>query len=60
MQSRNPDLLQSLELLPRRAARIIYNLPHDMHTDEVYRRSNRNTSTFYNNGKKLCHHMISS
>ena len=34
------DLLQSLELLHRRAARIIYNLPHDTPTDEVYRHSN--------------------
>ena len=39
----NTDLLQSLELLHRRAARIIYNLPHDTPTDEVYRQSNWNT-----------------
>ena len=43
----NTDLLQSLELLHRRAARIIYNLPHDTPTDEVYRQSNWNTLTFY-------------
>ena len=41
-----PDLLQSLEILHRRAARIIYNLPRDMPTDEVYRHSNWNTLTF--------------
>ena len=43
----NSDLLQSLELLHRRAARVIYNLPHDTPTDEVYRHSNWNTLTFY-------------
>ena len=43
----NTDLLQSLELLHRRAARIIYNLPSDMHTNEVYRQSNWNTLAFY-------------
>ena len=43
----NTDLLQSLELLHRRAARIIYNLPHDTTTDEVYRHSNWNTLNFY-------------
>ena len=43
----NSDFLQSLELLHRRAARVIYNLPHDMPTDEVYRHSNWNTLTFY-------------
>ena len=43
----NTDLLQSLELLHRRAARIISNLPHDTPTDEVYRHSNWNTLTFY-------------
>ena len=42
----NTDLLQSLEILHRRAARIIYNLPRDMPTDEVYRHSNWNTLTF--------------
>ena len=41
------DLLQSLEILHRRTARIIYNLPRDMPTDEVYRHSNWNTLTFY-------------
>ena len=41
------DLLQSLKLLHRRAARIIYNLAHDTPTDEVYRHSNWNTLTFY-------------
>ena len=43
----NTDLLQCLELLYRRAARILYNLAQDMHTDEVYRHSNWNTLTFY-------------
>ena len=43
----NTDLLQSLELLHRRAARIIYNLPQDTPTDEVYRHSNWNTLIFY-------------
>ena len=43
----NTDLLHSLETLHRRAARIIYNLPRDMPTDEVYRHSNWNTLTFY-------------
>ena len=43
----NTDLLQSLELLHRRAARIIYNLPHDTPTDELYRHSNWNTLTLY-------------
>ena len=41
------DLLQSLELLHRRAAKIIYNLPHDTPTDEVHRHSNWDTLTFY-------------
>ena len=41
------DFLQSLEILHRRTARIIYNLPRDMPTDEVYRHSNWNTLTFY-------------
>ena len=43
----NTNLLQSLELLHRRAARMIYNLPHDTPTDEVYRHSNWNTLIFY-------------
>ena len=43
----NTGLLQSLELLHRRAARIIYNLTHDTPTDDVYRHSNWNTLTFY-------------
>ena len=43
----NTDLLHYLETLHRRAARIIYNLPRDMPTDEVYRHSNWNTLTFY-------------
>ena len=43
----NTDLLQSLELLHRRAARTIYNLPHDTPTDEVYRHSYWNTLIFY-------------
>ena len=43
----NSDLLQSLELLHRRATRVIYSLPHDTPTDEVYRHSNWNTLTFY-------------
>ena len=32
----NADLLHSLEVLHRRAARIIYKLPQDMPTEEVY------------------------
>ena len=43
----NTELLQPLELLHRRVARIIYNLPHDTPTDEVYRQSNWNTLIFY-------------
>ena len=43
----NTDLLHSPETLQRRAARIIYDLPRDMPTDEVYRYSNWNTLTFY-------------
>ena len=42
----NTDLLQSLELLHRRAAKIIYNLPHDTPTDEVYQHSNWDTFIF--------------
>ena len=42
----NADLLLYLEVLQRRAARIICNLPRDMPTDEVYRYSNWNTLTF--------------
>ena len=42
----NTDLPQSLELLHRRAARIIYKLPHDTPTDKVDRQSNWNTLTF--------------
>ena len=34
------DLLHPLEVLHCRAARIIYNLPRDVPTDEVYRHSN--------------------
>ena len=43
----NAELLHSLEVLHRRAARIIYNLPRDMPTEEVYRHSNWNTLTLY-------------
>ena len=43
----NAELLHSLEVLHRRAARIIYNLPRDMATEEVYRHSNWNTLTLY-------------
>ena len=43
----NTDLLQTLELLHRRAARIIYNLPHDTPTEDVHRQSNWNTLIFY-------------
>jgi len=43
----NTDLLQSLKLLPWRAARIIYNLPHETPTDEVYQHSNWNTVIFF-------------
>lgn len=43
----NADLLHWLEILHRRAARIIYKLPRDMPTEGVYRLSNWNTLTFY-------------
>ena len=43
----NADLLHSLEVFHRRAARIIYKLPRDMPTDEVYRHSNWNTLTLH-------------
>ena len=43
----NTDLLRSLEVLHRTAARVIYNLPYDMPTEEVYRHSNWNTLTLY-------------
>ena len=43
----NAELLHSLEALHRRAARIIYNLPRDMATEEVYRHSNWNTLALY-------------
>ena len=43
----NAELLHSLEVLHRRAARIIYNSPRDMPTLEVYRHSNWNTLTLY-------------
>ena len=39
--------IDSLEVLHRRAARIIYNLPRDVPTEEVYRHSNWNTLTLY-------------
>ena len=39
----NAELLHSLEILHCRAARIIYNLPQDMPTEEVYRHSNWNS-----------------
>ena len=32
----NTDLLHSMEILHRRTATIIYNLPRDMPTDEVH------------------------
>ena len=41
------DLLLSLEVLHRWAARIMNNLPGDMLTEEVYRHSNWNTLTLY-------------
>ena len=43
----NADLLHSLEVFHRRAARITYKLPQDMPTEEVYRHSNWNTLTLY-------------
>ena len=43
----NAELLHSLEVLHRRANRIIYNLPRDIPTEEVYRQSNWNTLTLY-------------
>ena len=43
----NAELLHSLEVLHRRAARITYNLPRDMPTEEVCRHSNWNTLTLY-------------
>ena len=43
----NADLLHSLEVLHRRAARIIYNLPRDMPTKEVYRHSYWTTLSLY-------------
>ena len=42
----NADLILYLEVLHRRAARIICNLPRDMPTDEIYRYSNSNTLIF--------------
>ena len=42
----NANLILYLEVLHRRASRIICNLPRDMPTDEVYRYSNWNTLTF--------------
>ena len=42
-----PTVLYSLEIPHQRAARVIYNLPRDMSTDEVYRHSNWNTLTVY-------------
>ena len=41
------DLLHSLEVFQRRAARIIYNLPRDMPNEEVYPHLNLNTLTLY-------------
>ena len=43
----NTGLLQSLELLHRRAARLIYIKPNNTPTDEVYRHSNWKTLTCY-------------
>ena len=52
--SLNVDLLNSLEILHRRVARVIYNLPErDMRTGEVYRRSKLHTLTFYSNKLRL-------
>ena len=48
------DLLNSLEILHRRVARVIYNLPaRDMRTGEVYRRSKLHTLTFYSDKLRL-------
>ena len=43
----NADLLHSLEVIHRRATIIMYNLPRDIPTEEVYRCSNWNTLIFY-------------
>ena len=43
----NADLLHSLQVLDCRVARIIYNLPRGVPTDEVYRNLNWNTLTLY-------------
>ena len=53
----NVDLLNSLEIPHRRAARVIYNLPRDMPTDEVYQHWKWNTFFFYYNLRlsKLLH-----
>ena len=42
----NMEQLNSLEKLHRRAARIIYNLPHDMPSAVVYRHSKWNTLNY--------------
>ena len=43
MDALNADVVHSLDVLHHRAARIIYNLPRDVPTEEVYRHSNWNT-----------------
>ena len=43
----NADLLHSLEVLDCRVARIIYNLPRGVPTDEVYRNLNWNNLILY-------------
>ena len=43
----NADLLHSLEVLDCRVARIIYNLPRDVPTDEVYQHLNWNALILY-------------
>ena len=48
------DLLNSLEILHRRAASVIYNLPRDMPTDEVYPHSNWNTFKATENVFRVC------
>ena len=43
----NADLLHSLQVIHPRVTIIIYSLPRDMPTEEVYRYSNWNTLIFY-------------
>jgi len=42
----NIEQLNSLEMLHRRAARVIYNLPRDMPSADVYRHSKWNTLSY--------------